>query len=70
MDWSQSVVPLPAQPLSNSLPKSFYRASNLGVTHESELIGFPDPVIIENLQPAPPQPIQPVQLPIEPIPNG
>lgn len=40
-------------PLADNLPKSFYRASNLGVTHETELIGFPDPVIIENLQPAP-----------------
>lgn len=35
------------------LPKSKYISKNLGVTHETELLGYDHPVIIENLQPAP-----------------
>lgn len=31
---------------------SIYRASNLGVSHQAELLGFNEPVLIDNLSPA------------------
>lgn len=54
---SPEPAPAPAPwlgPLADltNLPKTYYRAKNLGVTHETELIGFADPVVIENLQAA------------------
>lgn len=47
------LVPSSPPEFVQNLPKSFYRAKNLGVTHETELIGYPHDIVIENLEPAP-----------------
>lgn len=48
---------MPPPAYVEDLPRSVYRARNLGVTHEAELIGYEHPVIIENLEPAPLSPV-------------
>lgn len=43
-----------------------YEASNAGVTHRAELIGFSSPVVISNLEPAAAQPAAPAPAPAAP----